>query len=137
MFGNNIAAYLTQLAAAADARVSGIGLLKPERVPDADWHVVERVDGLRVRVDIADGSAPNAAAIAAILAADLSDAAFAAREVDRNPKRKTLRAQAAAARAANLAFLALPTPTTGNVLQQVKALTMQNNAIIARLIQLD
>ena len=137
MFGNNIAAYLTQLAAAADARVSGIGLLKPERVPDVDWHVVERVDGLRVRVDIGDGSAPNAAAIAAILAADLSDAAFAAREVDRNPERKALRNSVVASITANLAFLSLPTPTPMQQRAHLERLTQQMNAVLRRLVQVD
>lgn len=58
-------------------------------------------------------------------------------EADRNPERKTLRQQAAAAVQGNLDFLAIASPNAAQVRDQVRALTQQNNRIIQRLVQVD
>ena len=68
---------LYSLASAADANVVGCAVLRPDRAAEEGWHVVERPDGVRVRLDTADGVPPNAAAIAAVTGADLVALALA------------------------------------------------------------
>lgn len=70
-------ALLTALARAADPGVVGCAVLKPDRAAEEGWHVVERPDGVRVRLDTADGAPPNDAAIAAVTGADLVALALA------------------------------------------------------------
>lgn len=53
-----------------------------------------------------------------------------------DPEKRDLRASAAAALAANDAFLALANPTTQQVLLQVKRLTTECSAVIKRLVQI-
>lgn len=66
-------------ARAADSACAGCALLAPgESRPD--WLIAERADGLRVRLD---GVGAQSAAVAAVLALDLSAEAAAARAVQR------------------------------------------------------
>lgn len=85
---------LVSLARAADANVTGGAVLESDRAAEPNWHVVERADGVRVRLDTANGNAPTQAAIDAVASADLSEGAVAARAQVR------LRALASAAFAA-------------------------------------
>lgn len=65
------------------------------------------------------------------------EAARVEREANAEPEKRALRELAAAATAANLAYLSLPTPTAAQQRQQLERVTMQLNAIIARLIQVN
>ncbi len=134
----SLAASIYEALNAIDANITGVAVIRDlEYVAESHWYVVTRVDGIRIRVETVDDQPPAQAAQNAVLAFDVSDAAELLREAARNPERKTLREQAAAAVTANDAFLALAAPTTAQVLQQVKRLTMQNTAIIKRLVQID
>lgn len=127
---------LTTAAVVADGSVVGVAVLKPDREAEPGWFVTVRTDGLRVRIDTATGAAPSAAAVNAVKALDLSDAAERARQDATNPDRKALSDQAAQAIADNNTFLALANPTTAQVVQQVRKLAQQNNALIKRLVQI-
>ena len=70
---------LFDAARAADTACVGCAQLEPGEAR-ADWLVVERADGLRVRLD---GVAADSPAVAAVLALDLSAEAARAREVQR------------------------------------------------------
>ncbi len=111
---------LTLIAAAADPNVSGVAVLRPDRVAEPGWTVVERADGLRVRIDTSTGVAPLAAAQKAILTADLSPAAVAARAAP------AIQAVAAAAQAN-------PGPTSRLLRAAVLTLVDENNLLRARL----
>ena len=71
---------LTAAATAADPACAGCAILAAQTAVQPGWLVVERVDGLRVRVD---GVAPDSPSVGAVLALDLSDAATRARQVQR------------------------------------------------------
>jgi hypothetical protein len=67
---------LYELAHAADPNVNGLAAVA---APRAEWFTVTRGDGLIVRLDTADGNPPLQAARDAVLNADLSAGAVAAR----------------------------------------------------------
>lgn len=69
-------------AKAADANVVGVAVLANGAPAQPGWNVVTRADGVRVRVDTANG-APNAAAVAAVNNFDLSAPGVAAKTVTR------------------------------------------------------
>lgn len=70
---------LTAAATAADPACVGCALLG-DAPAQPGWLVVQRADGLRVRID---GVASDSPAVAAVLALDLSAEAVAARELNR------------------------------------------------------
>jgi hypothetical protein len=67
---------LYELARAADPNVGGAAVVDAAR---PEWFTVARADGLVVRLDTATGGAPTQAARDAVLSADLSAGAVAAR----------------------------------------------------------
>lgn len=73
----------TAIAQTAQTGVTGCALLSVEDTTDAAWHTVILSTGDLVRVDTVDGARPSAA-IAALLAADWSDAAKAQRAKQRD-----------------------------------------------------
>jgi hypothetical protein len=128
---------LAFLAQAADPDVVGAAVLEPGRPAEAGWYVVERADGVRVRLDTATGAPPAQAARDAVAGADLSPAAVQARADARAPERTAVRALLAQAVADNDAFLAVAAPTAAQTLAQVRALTRQASAALRRLAQID
>lgn len=78
-----------------------------------------------------------AAAQTTLDAFDASDAASTAWENDQHPERKALRAAAAQAVTDIDTYLAITTPTVGQVTAQVRRLSQDVRAIIQRLIQID
>jgi hypothetical protein len=70
---------LTEAATAADPACVGCALVG-DAPAQPGWLVVQRADGLRVRID---GVASDSPAVAAVLALDLSAEAVAARELNR------------------------------------------------------
>lgn len=88
--------------------------------------------------DYAPAATQAQRAAAAVLASfDWSAEAQAAWEEDQRPRRKALRQVAEAAVEGNDAFLALASPTSAQVLAQVRALTRQNTRIIQRLVEVE
>lgn len=96
-------------------------------------------DGIVQRIDFRKEATAEqrAAAQAVVDSFDRSPGADDAWREDQQPERKNLKQAAANAIAGNDTFLALATPSSAQVLAQVKALTRQNNHIISRLIQID
>jgi len=71
---------LEECAKAADPNVIGLAVNPdPSAVAINGWVVIERSDGLRVRIDTADGAPPTQAAIDAVLNADLTPAGITSR----------------------------------------------------------
>lgn len=71
------------IASAIDANVTGAAILRSDREAEFGWSVVERLDGIRVRLDTADGRSPTQAVLDAIMSADLSSDALGNREIAR------------------------------------------------------
>jgi hypothetical protein len=123
------------VAFAQDANVCGCYVLSAQDVVQPHWTVYDRPDGLRVRLDTADGAPPLAAAVAAVQTADLSEAAVALRWNARQVEKADLVALAAAAIADIDAYLLVAdTATNVQVRAFVKKLAQQNKAIIKYLL---
>jgi hypothetical protein len=130
------AADLTRIAVAADPNIVGVAILKKLAAVDAGATVILRADGLRLRVDTASGQ-PSQAALAALLAADLSPAAVKARDDAAQPAKAMFRDLVATALQNNNDFLALGANVNlAAAVQQLRRLSMQNNAMMKRLYQL-
>src|SRR5688572_28071332 len=85
-----------------------------------------------------EATAPQQAAAATIVAGfDWSQAAHDAWLEDQRPQRKAIRQAAAGAIADNDTYLALANPNNAQVVAQVRRLTIQNNHIIRRIVQID
>lgn len=128
-------AILLALASAADPNVNGACVLAAGAAELPGWFVVLRAGG-RVRLDTADGSAPLAAAVAAVLGADLSDDAQAARELAANPDRAALLSRVDRAIADLAAYRAIPNPSAAQRLAFERGVCDVLAAVLRRLIQL-
>ncbi len=128
---------LTAALTAAGVPAVGAAVLRPDRAEEPGW-VVLLSQGLRVKIDGPLTPVHLAAAATVLAAFDFTPAGVVARELVRNPERKTLRDQAAQAVVDIDAFLLIAdVATAAQVRQATKRLAQMMRAVILRLTQID